>query len=304
MGRRRARTDLDGVLIVDKPEGPTSHDVVESVRRVTGQGRIGHTGTLDPAATGVLVLCLGRATKLVRFLQAGTKTYAAEMVLGVATTTQDAQGEVTATGDASGIDERSLCEALTHFQGQILQVPPMVSALKVGGERLHEKARRGEEVTREPRKVTVHDLVLDAFTPGVRAEASFLVTCSAGTYVRTIAHDVGELLGVGGSLTGLRRLANGPFTTDEAVGLDALATEDDVRAALLTVEEAVGRALPVRPIDDAEVAGRLAQGARITAQDVDGTYGLTYGSRLLGLYRDDGGQAVPEFVWIRPEELS
>jgi len=304
VGRRRARTDLDGVLIVDKPEGPTSHDVVESVRRVTGQGRIGHTGTLDPAATGVLVLCLGRATKLVRFLQAGTKTYAAEMVLGVATTTQDAQGEVTATGDASGIDERSLCEALTHFQGQILQVPPMVSALKVGGERLHEKARRGEEVTREPRKVTVHDLVLDAFTPGVRAEASFLVTCSAGTYVRTIAHDVGELLGVGGSLTGLRRLANGPFTTDEAVGLDALATEDDVRAALLTVEEAVGRALPVRPIDDAEVAGRLAQGARITAQDVDGTYGLTYGSRLLGLYRDDGGQAVPEFVWIRPEELS
>lgn len=304
MGRRRARTDLEGVLIVDKPEGPTSHDVVQQVRRVTGQGRIGHTGTLDPAATGVLVLCLGRATKLVRFLQAGTKTYAADLVLGVATSTQDAQGEVIATADASGVDERSLCEALTRFQGDILQVPPMVSALKVDGERLHEKARRGEEVVREPRPVTVHDLVLDAFTPGERAAASFLVTCSAGTYVRTLAHDVGELLGVGGSLTRLRRLANGHFTTDDAVTLEELPTEDAVRAALLSAEAAVQRALPVRPIDDADVARRLAQGGRPEAQGLSGTYGLTYGTQLLGLYRDDGGQAVPELVWTRPEELS
>jgi tRNA pseudouridine55 synthase len=166
----------------------------------------------------VLVVCLGRATKLVRFLQAGRKTYAARMVLGVETTSQDAQGEVVARTSAADVDERRFCEALTRFQGDIEQVPPMVSAVKVGGERLHEIARRGEEVDREARTVTVHDLILDEFDVADRdhPEASFLVTCSAGTYVRTLAHDLGRTLGVGGSLTGLRRVANGPFTVDDA----------------------------------------------------------------------------------------
>jgi tRNA pseudouridine55 synthase len=135
------------------------------------------------------------ATRLVRFLQAGTKTYAARMVLGITTASQDADGEVLAEVPAGHIDERTLCEALTRFQGEIEQVPPMVSAVKVGGERLHVKARRGEEVDRAPRSVTVHDLVLDTYEPGDHPEAAFLVTCSAGTYVRTIAHDVGQVLG-------------------------------------------------------------------------------------------------------------
>jgi tRNA pseudouridine55 synthase len=304
VGRRRRSSDLDGVLVLDKPAGPTSHDVVERVRRITGQARVGHTGTLDPPATGVLVLCLGRATKLVRFLQAGTKTYAARMALGVQTTTQDAEGEVVGTADASAVDERTLCEVLTRFQGEIEQVPPMVSAVKVGGERLHEKARRGEEVDRAARTVTVHDLMLDAFEPGERAEASFLITCSAGTYVRTLAHDVGTALGVGGSLLRLRRIANGPFTSDEAVTLEDLEAADDPRARLLTPEEAVARALPSVPVEDPDLARRCSHGGRITAQDVDGWYALTYGARLLGIYRDQDGQAVPELVWTRPEELS
>ncbi len=305
MGRRRRSTsDLEGVLIVDKPVGPTSHDVVQRVRRATGQSRIGHTGTLDPAATGVLVLCLGRTTKLVRFLQAGTKTYAARMVLGVETDSQDADGQVIATADASVIDERALCEALALQQGDILQVPPMVSAVKVDGERLHEKARRGEIVEREQRSVTVHDLVLDAFEPGERAEASFLVTCSAGTYVRTIAHDVGQQLGVGGSLVSLRRLANGPFTVEEAVDLEALEASNDPRELVLRTEDTVARALPSAQIDDVEVARRLTQGGRIAAQGFDGSYALTYGAQLLGIYRDDGDQARSELVWTRPEELT
>jgi tRNA pseudouridine55 synthase len=166
VARRRGRSSgLEGVLVVDKPAGPTSHDVVQSVRRALGESRIGHTGTLDPAATGVLVLCIGRATRLVRFLQAGRKTYAARMVLGVTTDSQDADGAVLRTVPAGHIDERTLCEALTRFQGRIEQVPPMVSAVKVGGERLHAKARRGEDVAREPRTVEVDDLILDTFEP-------------------------------------------------------------------------------------------------------------------------------------------
>lgn len=304
MGRKRRHdSDLHGVLLVDKPAGPTSHDVVQQVRRAAGQSRIGHTGTLDPAATGVLVLCLGRAAKLVRFLQAGTKTYAARMVLGVTTDSQDADGEVVATADASEVTERSLCEALVRFQGDILQIPPMVSAVKVEGERLHEKARRGEVIDREARAVTVHDLVLDAFESGPRAEASFLVTCSAGTYVRTLAHDVGEALGVGGSLLSLRRIANGPFAEHEAVTPDVLTDEETVRAHLLSGEDAVQRTLPVATIDDTDLARRLTQGGRLPLQGFDGPYALTYGSQLIGIYTDGEREARSELVWTRPEEL-
>lgn len=306
--RRRARaTDVDGVLVVDKPEGPTSHDVVQTVRRGAGQSRVGHTGTLDPAATGVLVVCLGRATKLVRFLQAGRKTYAARMVLGVETDSQDAHGEVVARHDASHVDERTVCEVLTRFQGELEQLPPMVSALKVDGERLHEKARRGETVDRELRRITVHDLVLDGFAPGSTPEASFLVTCSPGTYVRTLAHDVGRELGVGGSLIALRRLANGPFVTDEAHTPDEIvaAGPQGLGELLLTPAEAVARVLPTVEVDP-ELVGGLVHGGRLPAQGHEGPYAITAGARLIGIYADglDGGDARAELVWTRPEELT
>jgi tRNA pseudouridine55 synthase len=306
MGRRRRGPSWDGVLVVDKPAGPTSHDVVQRVRRAAGQHRVGHTGTLDPAATGVLVCCLGRAAKLVRFLQAGEKTYAARMVLGVTTDTLDAEGEVVERRDAAHVDERMLCEALTRFQGTIRQVPPMVSAIKVDGRRRHEAARAGEEVEREARTVTVRDLVLEAFEPGEHPQATFLVTCSKGTYVRSLAHDIGQDLGVGGSLRSLRRVANGPFTEREAHDLDEIAAageEGRLSSLTLSPTEAVRRALPWVEIDDGDTARRLAQGGRMPAQGFDGPYAVLHDGLLLGVYVDEGDRGRPELVWTRPEEL-
>jgi tRNA pseudouridine55 synthase len=317
VGRRPRETGpvVDGILVVDKPAGPTSHGVVQTVRRAAGQKRVGHTGTLDPAATGVLVVCMGRATKLVPFLQAGRKTYAARMRLGVETDSQDAEGAVVATHDASHVDERSLCEALTRFQGDIEQIPPMVSAIKIGGERLHEKARRGETVERAPRKVTVDDLMLDAFEPGMHAEASFLVTCSAGTYVRTIAHDVGQALGVGGSLVALRRIANGPFVVDEAHTVDHIvqvAEQGAFHSLLLDPLDAVARLLPTIEVDDPDLVRRLTQGGKLPEPATTGSVAATANigpdasPRLLGIYRavQAGVPARPELVWTRPEELA
>lgn len=306
MGRRRRGPAWDGVLVVDKPHGPTSHDVVQTVRRAAGQSRVGHTGTLDPGATGVLVVCLGRATRLVQFLQAGTKTYRARLVLGVETTSQDAQGETVATRDASGVDEQRLRTALAELTGEIEQLPPMVSAVRVGGRRLHEAARAGEEVEREPRRVTVHELELLELTPGERAEAEIEVTCSAGTYVRTLAHDAGAALGVGASLLSLRRTANGPFVDTEAHPLDDVVAAGERRAvAELTLRplDAVARSLPVVEVADAELARRLTQGAGLPARHLDGAFAVVHRGLLLGVYVDEGERARPRLVWTRPEEL-
>jgi tRNA pseudouridine55 synthase len=320
VGRRRRRAgepDRAGVLLVDKAAGPTSHDVVQDVRRAAGQSRVGHTGTLDPAATGVLVVCLGRATKLVPYLQAGTKTYAARMVLGVETTSQDAQGDEVARTPAGHVDERTFCEVLTRFQGDILQVPPMVSALKVDGQRLHELARRGETVERAPRPVTIHDLILDGYETDADPDhpvASFLVTCSAGTYVRTLAHDVGAALGVGGSLTALRRVANGPFTVEESHTIDQVrdaAADGRLDELLLDPLAAVSRALPTVEVDDLDLVRRLTQGGRLPAQTLDAVrpagsdapVAVRSGAHLVGVYAGSGRDARPELVWLRPEEL-
>lgn len=300
---RRRDPDVAGLLIVDKPVGHTSHDVVAIARRALGIRKVGHTGTLDPDATGVLVLAVGRATRLVSQLQAGRKTYAARMVLGVATSTQDAAGEVLAEADASHLTERQVCEALTGFQGEIEQIPPMVSAVKVGGERLHAKARRGEVVERAPRRVVIHDLVLEDFVPGPRAEVAFLVTCSSGTYVRTLAHDLGERLGVGGSLTELRRLANGPFTVEQALPLDdvvALGEAHQLRDRLLSPGQAL-RDLP-RVEVSMELARTLAHGAALPAQGIDGPYAVVAGDLLVGVYRDRDGRGRADVVLVRPED--
>lgn len=291
--------------MVDKPAGMTSHDVVNRLRRVLSGGRgrrhapkVGHAGTLDPDATGVLVVGVGRATRLVPWLQAAAKTYDARMRLGVTTTTLDAAGEVLQTRDASGVDERALCEALKAFVGDIQQIPPMVSAVKIGGERLHVKARRGEVVERAPRPVTVHDLVLEDFVAGPRAEAAFLVTCSAGTYVRTLAADVGERLGVGAHLVSLRRLGSGRFTAGEAVALDrvlALAEQGRLGDVLLTPAEALGDR-PRRLLDDGEVRdlgfGRpiAATGSAADVAAVDGD------GRLVAVLADRGPVARPLVV--------
>ncbi len=219
MGRQRRPPTTHGLAIVDKPAGVTSHDVVDMLRKRFGERQVGHSGTLDPDATGVLLVGVGKVTKLLRFLTSLGKTYTAEVVLGTETSTLDAAGEVTATYDMSGVtldDARRV--AGDHLTGDILQVPPMVSAVKVGGRRLHELAREGIEVEREPRPVTVHRFAVAAGPePGVLA---IEVQCSSGTYVRTLAADLGHLLGGGAHLRNLRRTAVGSFAAAESLPPD------------------------------------------------------------------------------------
>jgi tRNA pseudouridine55 synthase len=213
---------IDGVAVVDKEAGWTSHDVVAKARGLLGTRKVGHSGTLDPDATGVLLLGVGRVTRLLRFLTALPKTYTCEVVLGVETDTLDDSGEVTARHDMAGTTFEQATAAAATLTGDILQVPPMVSAVRVGGRRLHELAREGIEVERAPRPVTVHRFELAA-VPGqpllLRAE----VTCSSGTYVRTLAADLGQALGGGAHLRQLRRTAIGSFGLDEATPLASVA---------------------------------------------------------------------------------
>jgi len=211
---------VTGLVVVDKEAGWTSHDVVARCRRVFGQRRVGHAGTLDPDATGVLLVGLGRFTRFLRFLTALPKTYEAEVVLGTATSTLDAAGEVTGTWDMSGITLAQARAAAAGLTGTIEQVPPMVSAVKVGGRRLHALAREGVEVDRAPRPVTVHRFdVAPSSDPLVfRIE----VSCSSGTYVRVLAADLGEALGGGAHLRNLRRTSIGSFTVEDSRPVDEL----------------------------------------------------------------------------------
>lgn len=207
-----------GLLPVDKPAGPTSHDVVARARRALGTRAIGHLGTLDPGASGLLVLLVGAATRCAFVWQDGRKTYDATVRFGIETDTQDTSGRVLATSDAHP-DAGAVRDAARALTGDILQVPPMVSALKVGGERLYAIARRGESVERAPRPVTVH--AWEWLEIGAD-EARFRVTCSGGTYVRTLAHDLGRALGCGAALASLRRVASTPFDVSTACAWDDL----------------------------------------------------------------------------------
>ncbi len=209
-----------GLVVVDKPSGITSHDVVARVRRLAGTRKVGHAGTLDPMATGVLVLGVDRATRLLGHLTLTDKRYAATLRLGVTTTTDDAEGEVVETRQTDGVTEAAVREALAAFVGEIDQVPSAVSAIKVDGKRAYARVRDGEQVQLPARRVTVHSLDVTAVDlPDVRIE----LHCSSGTYVRAVARDLGAVLGVGGHLTALRRTAVGPFGLDDAHTLDELA---------------------------------------------------------------------------------
>lgn len=211
----------DGVLVIDKPAGWTSHDVVAKVRKILRTRRVGHTGTLDPFATGVLVICVNRATRLVQYLTADDKEYVATMRLGFATDTGDYTGEaLPPVTDVSHITADQVRNALQPFRGHIRQIPPMYSAKKIGGVRLHELARRGEEVERQPIEVEIKELEL--LPDSLAGEFSFRAVCTAGTYVRTLAEDIGKQLGVGAHLTSLRRTRAGSNRLSEAVTLEKL----------------------------------------------------------------------------------
>jgi len=258
MSRRRPATH-HGLVVVDKPTGMTSHDVVGRCRRVFGQRQVGHAGTLDPSATGVLIVGLGAATRLLRFVTPLTKSYACEVVLGTRTSTLDADGEVVATYDMSGVTLEDMRGAAAALVGEIDQVPPMVSAVKVGGRRLYELAREGTEVERTARRVVVHRFeVGEGPEPGVfRVE----VDCSSGTYVRSLAADLGSALGGGAHLRALRRTAIGPFTVDGATALDSVGPEN-----VLAPVEAVAHL--GRVVVSTAVAEAVGHGAVLARSDL------------------------------------
>jgi tRNA pseudouridine55 synthase len=344
VGRGQREPGPDGVAVVDKPAGWTSHDVVAKSRGLLGTRKVGHAGTLDPDATGVLVLGVGKGTKLLRFLSPLGKTYVGEVVLGVETSTLDAAGEVTARHDMAGVTLADVQGAAAAFRGEILQVPPMVSALKVGGRRLHELAREGIEVEREARPVTIHRLEIRAAEvrgpepeaprsraegPGDRSstvagpgEAARLrgedsdraaralggdlafeieVECSAGTYIRTLAADIGAALGGGAHLHRLRRTAVGPFGLDDACALEVLGPD-----RLLPLSAAV------RHLDRVEVgpdiAADVATGKVLTDAVLGGADGLSgdgpwavldADGELLAVYERYGdGTAKPSVVLV------
>jgi tRNA pseudouridine55 synthase len=269
---------VDGLVVVDKEPGWTSHDVVAKLRGRFQQKRVGHSGTLDPDATGVLLVGLGRVTRLLRYLTDLPKTYTGEVVLGVATSTLDASGEVTGEWDMSAVTLDEVRRAAAGLTGPILQVPPMVSAVKVGGKRLHELARAGVEVEREARPVTVHRFSVEATSEPLVFAVE--VECSSGTYIRTLAADLGAVLGGGAHLRNLRRTAIGSFTLAEA---GPLATAD-----VLTPAHAL-RDYPSVEIDDEQRT--LVGHGRPIAGLPDGTVGVLHEGELVAVY-EDGKPAV------------
>jgi tRNA pseudouridine55 synthase len=286
---------VDGVLVCDKPAQITSHDVVARVRRLATQRRVGHGGTLDPPATGVLVLALGRATRLLPFLPTEPKRYLAEVAFGAETDTLDATGTVTASADAGGVDEAGLRAALAGFLGPQEQVPPMVSAIKVGGERLYAKARRGEEVERAPRPIVIHELELLGFVGGERPQATLAVVCSGGTYVRSLAADLGRAVGTLAHLASLRRTAVGRFTEAEAHTLEELAEPGRLEAAVLDPAAAMA-STATRALTPAE-ASALATGRTLDLTGRgDPVAAVGPDGRLVAVIQDSAGRARPKVV--------
>ena len=297
-GRRVSGPVTDGVVVVDKPAGWTSHDAVARCRRIFGQKRVGHAGTLDPDATGVLVVGLGRATRLLRYVTDLPKSYEGEVVLGVATSTLDAAGEETGRWDMTGVTLDDVRAAAAGFVGEIDQVPPMVSAVKIGGRRLHALARAGVEVERPPRRVTVHRFDVDPTAEAGVYRVS--VDCSSGTYIRSLAADVGTALGGGAHLRALRRTAIGPFTLAVAVPLDDVGPE-----AVLPPAAAVAQhpSATVGPDVAAVVATGKVLAAGELGVDGEGPWAvLDTGGALLAVYeRHPDGRVKPAVVLATPD---
>jgi tRNA pseudouridine55 synthase len=216
---------FDGILLVDKPAGPTSHDVVHHIRRHFKLKKVGHGGTLDPAATGLLVILLGRGTRVSNRFMSSDKTYEGTLRLGITTDSQDADGNIIRETDPSGITREQLEAAMARFKGDMFQIPPMVSAVRINGVQLYKLARQGEEVERKPRFIHLYEFRLLNFTPPF---ASFVLRCSKGTYVRTICHDIGEALGVGAHLSQLRRTESAGFEVQKAIPFETLLSLNQV----------------------------------------------------------------------------
>lgn len=275
---------MDGIVIVDKPQGWTSQDVTARLRRVFGTRRIGHGGTLDPMATGVLPVFVGRATRAVEFFEHAEKTYETVLRLGITTDTEDMTGTVL-TEEKVSFTEEQLQETLAAFRGEILQVPPMYSALKVNGQKLCDLARKGKTVERQPRPITVHELTLVE-----RGENTLRlrVRCSKGTYIRTLCKDIGEKLGCGGCMESLRRVAAGEYTIDEAVPLQTLLDTEEPEKYLRGVDT-MFRNYPAVTLT-ANQETRCRNGNAFSVSRAPGTYrAYSQGGEFLMLAKVDGG---------------
>ncbi|MDQ2846639.1 MAG: tRNA pseudouridine(55) synthase TruB [Actinomycetota bacterium] len=304
-----------GLLLVDKPSGCTSHDVVGWVRGLLGTRRVGHAGTLDPMATGLLVIAVNRSTKLLGHLALTDKTYLATIRLGVATSTDDAEGAPTRTADASGVSDDAIAGGLLALTGELMQVPSAVSAIKVGGRRSYERVRAGEAVELAARPVTVprFELLGEPRRGGPVVDLDVAVDCSTGTYIRALARDLGEGLGVGGHLTALRRTKVGPFEIAGAVdvygaagvperGVERAPIPDELRAAvagsLIPAAAAARLAFRVRTATDDEALD-LSYGRSLAEVGIDGSYAVldSSGTHLLALVAEGDGKAKPRLVF-------
>jgi tRNA pseudouridine55 synthase len=293
MSRKGPPAGPGGLIVVDKPAGMTSHDVVAKVRRIAKTRRVGHAGTLDPMATGVLVLGVERATKLLNHLVMTDKTYAATIRLGSATTTDDAEGDVVASADAAGLTRAVISDAMRPLIGDILQRPSSVSAIKVDGERAYARVRAGETVELSARPVTVSrfEIVGEPRFDGQSCDIDVVVDCSSGTYIRALARDLGEALQVGGHLTTLRRSRVGPFTVDQALTLEALADLGD--PIVLPLPRAIAAAMPTRKLT-ADEARELSFGRTIELAGIEGTYGgIAESGEAVALLHESAGRARP-----------
>ncbi len=292
---------MDGILIIDKPPGLTSHDVVDRVRRIAGLRAVGHAGTLDPPATGVLVLLLGKATRLAEYAEAQAKEYETVFRFGVETDTLDAAGAVTAESAVPPLTPEAVAAAAAALTGEILQVPPAISAVRVDGRRSYRRAREGEAVEPPARRVTVHAFDLLQLDP---PRASFRIRCAKGTYVRALARDLGRALGCGGIVESLRRTRSGAFTIADAVPLAGL-DRAKLEAALRPPAEAAAD-LPALKLAD-EAVLKIRQGKKLPADEAPGSAGLSEGTEVR-LHGPAGelvaiGEVVGEGREVRPRKV-
>lgn len=289
-----------GIVVVDKPAGMTSHDVVGRLRRIFQTRKVGHAGTLDPMATGVLVAGIERGTKLLAHLVADDKVYTTTIRLGATTSTDDAEGELTSVADASAVTDSQIADQVAALTGEIMQVPSAVSAIKINGKRAHELAREGKEVDIPARPVTIHNFTVS----NIRRTDSFVdvdarVHCSSGTYIRSLARDMGAALGVGGHVTALRRHASGPFTLEQARTLSALEQHPELS---LTMDAALTSAWPVLEVTAEEYAA-LAMGKWLEPRGCKGVHAAVGpDGRAVALVREKGKRLSTVFV-ARPSTL-
>jgi tRNA pseudouridine55 synthase len=288
---------VEGFLLVDKPSGWTSHDVVAKMRGLAGTRKIGHAGTLDPMATGLLVLGLGRATRLLRFVQHLPKEYEARAQLGIATDSLDADGIETERAPLP-VTREEVSAAMPAFRGDIQQIPPMVSAIKIDGQKLYELARRGEEVERPARSVHIHELELTGFEAGEFPFADIRVVCSSGTYIRTLADDIGRVLGGRAHLVGLRRTRIGSLEVGEAAAMDSLIEDpDQIPGRMLSLSNGLAD-LAHLTVDEA-LASRITHGSVLSLEELpvqEPTAVVDGDGRLLAIYARHGSRVKPEVV--------